>query len=154
MLITYYFLYSVKLWTITNWHHGNAYRLIYPYWSKLSAFFYHAGFINTIYNHQFLKLMNISYTHITKYLDKGFFEFFGPYGLYKGFYFLHYFLQLSWYSFISVTIFFMFLGICLFLTVLLSIVTNIYIIFVQFLGLFWIILIILILILPQTNTKI
>lgn len=154
MLITYYFLYSVKLWTITNWHHGNIYKLIYPYWSKLSAFFYHAGFINTIYNHQFLKFINISYTHITKYLDKGFFEFFGPYGLYKGFYFLHYFLQLSWYSFISVTVFFMFLGICLFLTVLLSIITNIYIIFVQFLGLFWIILIILILILPQTNTKI
>jgi hypothetical protein len=102
----------------------------------LSAFFYHAGFINTIYNHQFLKFINVSYTHITKYLDKGFFEFFGPYGLYKGFYFLHYFLQLSWYSFISVTIFFMFLGICLFLTIFLSIVTNIYIIFVQFLGLF------------------
>lgn len=145
MLITYNFLYNVRFWILTHWHHKEIYKLLYPYWNNLAAFFYHAGFINTIYNYFFLNIINISYNHTTKYLDKGFFELIGPYGLYKGFHFLHYFLQFSLYSFISITIFFMFLGICLFLTIFLSIITNIYIVFIQFLGLFWLVITILIL---------
>lgn len=152
MFLTYLFLYFINVWSYTGvFKHNNVVRFIYPYWCKLSAFFYHAGFINTIYNFGFEKIMIVSYTAVTKYLDKGFFEFFGPYGLYKGFYFLYNFLRFSWYSVISISIFIMFIGICLLLIYLFVVFSNIYIVLLNYSGL---VLISLILLISLNNNKI
>ena len=145
MFLTYFFLYFIEIWSHTDvFKHNKFIRFIYPFWCKLSAFFYHAGFINTIYNYGFEKIMIVSYTAVTKYLDKGFFEFFGPYGLYKGFHFLYNFLRFSWYSVISISVFIMFIGICLLLIYLFVVLSNIYIVLLNYCGLVLISLILLI----------
>jgi hypothetical protein len=54
-------------------------------WNKISSFFYNAGFFNSIYNDIFLDFFEISYESSNKYMDKGFIEFFGPFGFYKFF---------------------------------------------------------------------
>ena len=46
-------------------------------------FFFHAGFFNYLYNEIFLCIFKISYLINIKWLDKGYLEFFGPYGSYK-----------------------------------------------------------------------
>jgi NADH-ubiquinone oxidoreductase chain 5 len=53
------------------------------YWNKISAFFYNAGYFNTIYNNWFLRFFQFSYITTNKYIDKGILEFFGPFGFYK-----------------------------------------------------------------------
>ena len=116
----------------------------YLYWLQISAFFYHAGFINTIYNYIFKNILIISYNSVTKYLDKGFFEFFGPYGLYKSFYYIYQFLRFSWYSVISVSIFFMFISICIIFIYFFVILSQFSLILINYPGLLIISFIILI----------
>lgn len=114
MCLTYFFLHLVQVWSFIGiFKHNKFIKMMYPYWCKISAFFYHAGFINTIYNYIFENFLIISYSAIIKYIDSGFIEFFGPYGLYKGFFFLYNFMRFGWYSVISISIFIMFIGICL-----------------------------------------
>jgi hypothetical protein len=139
MVITYIFLYFVDNWSKTFWYRSRIYKELYPYWCNISAFFYHAGFINTIYNASFLKFISISYTHITKYLDKGFFEFFGPYGLYKGFRFMYFFCKFWWYSSLTIVILLMFVGLCFCLTLFIFWISQLYLLLFKYLGLFFII---------------
>ncbi len=87
-------------------------------WKKISKFMFNAGYFNTLYNDIFLKIFKISYSTTNKHIDKGFLEFFGPFGLYKFFrtsYFkLRYmpapviFLYIG-YMFISIIVFLLFL---------------------------------------------
>ena len=48
-----------------------------------NSFFFLAGLFNILYNKIFICLYSVSYIIFTKYLDKGFFEKLGPYGIYK-----------------------------------------------------------------------
>ena len=54
-------------------------------WSSISAFFSAAGYFNAVYNRIFLIFFNLSYISANKYLDKGWLELLGPFGLYKVF---------------------------------------------------------------------
>ena len=54
-------------------------------WNTVSSFFFNSGFFNFIYNFFFLELFKFSYFINNKYLDKGYFEYFGPFGLYRFF---------------------------------------------------------------------
>ena len=61
---------------------------IYPIffiWNAISSFFYHSGYFNTLYNNIFLGLLEFSYVTTNKNIDKGYLEFFGPFGFYKFF---------------------------------------------------------------------
>jgi len=51
--------------------------------SFFSFFFFNAGFFNFIYNEIFLFIFKFSYLVNVKWLDKGYLEFLGPYGIYK-----------------------------------------------------------------------
>ncbi len=144
MFLTYFFLNLIKIWSFTFDYRASWFILIYPFWCQFSAFFYHAGFINTIYNWSFEKLLVISYNSTTKYLDKGIFELFGPYGLYKGFHFIYYALKFSWLSSISIAIFIMFTGICLIFLYSYLIITSLFLVIIKYVGLLFISLIILI----------
>lgn len=83
--INYYQKFSVKLFIfpITGFMR---------FWNNVSAFFYHAGFFNVVYNTWFLSLFKLAYFS-NKYLDKGWLEYFGPYGLYKFFRASHFYLK-------------------------------------------------------------
>ena len=61
----------------------------------MSIISYHAGFFNTIYNAISIKLSFIVYDLIIKYLDRGFFEYVGPYGIYVLSYYLYRFNRVS-----------------------------------------------------------
>lgn len=50
--------------------------------TKISDFFYQAGYFNQIYNTFFLEFYKISYEIFNKSIDKGYLEILGPYGLY------------------------------------------------------------------------
>jgi hypothetical protein len=56
---------------------------IYPVWFLFASWSFHASFYNTIYNKFFNSILVCSYTMVNKYLDRGLFEYFGPYGLFK-----------------------------------------------------------------------
>jgi len=142
MVLTYIFLYFVQISSKTALTKSITYKIFYPLWCKISAFFYHAGFINTIYNIWFLNIINISYVHITKILDKGFFEFFGPFGLYQGFRFMHYFSNFWWYSSLSIAILIMFIGLCLCLIVVIIVLTKLHLLLFKYIGLFVVLMII------------
>ena len=60
---------------------------------KISWFFSSAGFFNTIYNSIFIKTFVLSYDIANKFVDKGLLEYFGPFGIYKGFRSFSYILQ-------------------------------------------------------------
>lgn len=57
---------------------------------KVSPFFYYGLFFDRIYNKIFSVIFKGSYEVQAKYIDKGFLEFIGPFGLYKFFRALHY----------------------------------------------------------------
>lgn len=107
----------------------------YPLWLNLGAFLYHAGFFNNIYNIIFLNIYNVSYIVTNKYLDKGFFEYFGPFGTYKFFYFLHHYFQNSWPLVIFFSIFFLFLAVCIFTCYWILFISAIHIVLIQYVGL-------------------
>jgi hypothetical protein len=59
------------------------YDKIYFIYLKISSFFYYALFFDRLYNLIYLNILNYSYLITAKYIDKGFLEFFGPFGIYK-----------------------------------------------------------------------
>lgn len=58
--------------------------------NKIFCIGFFGFFFNIIYNRIFLTMYKLSYFLITKSLDKGALEFFGPYGLYRFFLYLGY----------------------------------------------------------------
>lgn len=70
-------------------------KYIYFFFLKFASFFYHANFFNKLYNEIFLFIFSISYHSVNKFLDKGLFEFVGPYGIYKLIYYLFNILEPS-----------------------------------------------------------
>jgi proton-translocating NADH-quinone oxidoreductase chain L len=84
--ITYFFIdndeaieYSFLLKKITYWF--NLF-FINNYYLSFQNLVYNAFFFNKIYNTIFIKTYIYIYKINVKYIDKGFFEFFGPFGLY------------------------------------------------------------------------
>ena len=57
--------------------------IVLQLYNHLSAFFYHAGHFNTVYNGWFTKLFELSYNTNTKLIDKGILEYLGPVGYYR-----------------------------------------------------------------------
>jgi len=62
-------------------HHYSLHIMIDNKYKLLSSFFNNALCFNTIYNIIFIKIFKIFYEN-NKFLDKGFIEYLGPYGLY------------------------------------------------------------------------
>lgn len=54
-------------------------------WRRLGPFFYGAQFFNVFYNRGLVALFGASYRSQSKLQDKGFLEYFGPYGVYRFF---------------------------------------------------------------------
>lgn len=52
----------------------------------MAPYFYFAQYYNVLFNGTLLALWRGAYGTQNKLLDKGFVEYFGPYGVYKGFY--------------------------------------------------------------------
>jgi hypothetical protein len=102
------------------------------YFSLFLPCWFYKYYYNEIYNN-FAKL---SYISVTKYLDKGFFEYFGPYGLYKIFYSLYYNLNYNFYNIFSISIFIMVIGMSLILIFMFifSVASNIFIILLKYTG--------------------
>jgi hypothetical protein len=76
------------------------FKLIYYFLLKynklifLYRFFFKTLFIDLIYiDFFFYPLINVSYYFYFKNIEKGFFEYFGPYGLLKFFYYLNYYFK-------------------------------------------------------------
>jgi hypothetical protein len=82
---------------------------------SFSTFFFSALFFNLFYNKLFDFLFVNSYLICNKIVDKGFFEFFGPFGFYKGFRILSLIVKVYPPSVIFFNIGFMFLAITFFL---------------------------------------
>jgi len=61
-----------------EWH-----KPLYNIWYYVAGFGYHAGYFNNIYNVIYIYIFKYSYSIFNKYLDKGLFEYCGPYGMYK-----------------------------------------------------------------------
>lgn len=108
---------------------------LYPIWYQLASFSYHAGFFNTIYNYIFLQILQISYVSTNKYLDKGLFEYLGPFGFYKVFRYFYYLFEYSRPLVIFFSIFFMFICSCMFCFYWIISISWMYIIFLKYLGL-------------------
>jgi len=86
----------------------------------LSGWGFHAAFFNVLYNFLFLSIFKISYDCINKFLDKGFFEYFGPFGVYKSMRFLNIQLKFVRYSLIFFSLNMMFLCLVLILLYVIS----------------------------------
>lgn len=97
-------LYFIRDWP-GNYFTRNTFYLtiLYPIWFNFASWSFHAGFFNNIYNKIFNLILNISYISINKYLDKGLFEYFGPYGLYKLFFNIRKSLSFNYYSIIFIS---------------------------------------------------
>ena len=139
-ILTYYYI-LVQL-RIPNLYLNYIHYHMYYFFASWS---FHAGFLNTLYNKIFINIFEISYTGINKYLDKGFFEYFGPFGIYKFMRFLNKNLHFSQYSFISFTISFMFIGIILMIWYWLFIFSLAFLILIKHFGIFCILVLFFIL---------
>jgi hypothetical protein len=113
----------------------NIYAKLYQIWYNFASWSFHASFYNTIYNKLFIIILKNSYWQVNKYLDKGFFEYFGPFGIYKSIRLLHQRLHFTWYSVIFFSISFMFIGVTIFVGYWLFIISLIYIYIIKNLGL-------------------
>jgi len=129
-LLTYYYI-LVQL-RVLNFNFHYFYYQIYFFVSRS----YHAGFFNTLYNKLFISIFQISYICINKYLDKGFFEYFGPFGIYKVMRFFNNNLYFMQYSLIPFSISFMFIGLIFFVWYWLFIFSLAFIILTKHLGIF------------------
>jgi NADH-ubiquinone oxidoreductase chain 5 len=132
MYITLFFLNIIEIWSRTGvnlkWIYS---KFLYPIWFIFASWSYHAGFFNTIYNYIFLQFFNLSYISMNKYLDKGLFEYWGPFGFYKMFRFLHKLFQYSWYSIIYFSLFFMCIALCVLLWYWIGILLLIHVSFIN-----------------------
>lgn len=133
---SWFLLYYIDYILIYKSNRYPLYKFFYRVYCIIASWGYQAGFFNTIYNFFFKYVFITSYVEINKYLDKGFFELLGPYGIYKNIRFLHYALKFSWYSIGYVTISMMFIGVILFIGYWFSIVSLVYVYFIRHLGLF------------------
>jgi len=75
-------LYISYLTFMHNFLSSSYYNFIYDYKKKIYIFFYNAGFFNNLYNKIFLWVYKKFYYIFVCNLEKGFFEFFGPFGVY------------------------------------------------------------------------
>jgi len=103
------------------------YYLIYPY---IAASGYHAFFFNNIYNFVYLRIFTISYLNFNKYFDRGIFEYFGPFGIYKLCRAFYTYSQ-KLFPFITLGILQMFLVIIMYFTYTILLITSLYIISVN-----------------------
>lgn len=140
MYIAFFLFYYID-YLLLYGNRGWFYLFLYNMYFVLGSWAFYAGFFNTIYNRIFLNSFSFSYKHINKFLDKGFFELFGPFGIYKSFRNLHFSLKYSFYSLIYFSISMMFLGLVVFIWYWLVIFLSIYIVLIKNLGLFIIFLI-------------
>lgn len=124
---------------------------------NLAALGYHALFFNNVYNFIYLQTFIGSYLNFNKFLDKGIFEYCGPYGIYKLFriFYLH---SKNMFPLITLGIFQMFLAIALYLTYVILATASIFTIvfymgslFALHIGLFLILLVSVYLILIYFN---
>ena len=115
---------------------------IYFFYCKISNFFYSALVFDRLYNLIYLNILNYSYLITAKYIDKGFLEFFGPFGIYKVFrrisltmqnilpqllfyYLFIFFLSLNLFLFIIIIIFILNLSISINIAIIVLLI-NIY----------------------------
>jgi hypothetical protein len=84
-------------------------RYIKRLWYSIKSFGYHAGYFNIFYDVLFKNIYIASYEHFTKYLDKGLFEYSGPWGFYKLFKYLNK-KSILLFPTIGTAIFYMFIG--------------------------------------------
>lgn len=68
-------------------------QYLYPLFYIVSKYSFHEFFFNKIYNWMFLSIFKFSYWTTNKYLDKGWFEYYGPYGMYLLFSKMHFFFK-------------------------------------------------------------
>lgn len=132
MLVAFVLLKSFEHFEMVNI--TNTYIKLYTFWCIFGSWSFHAGFFNTIYNNFFIIILKNAYLQINKYLDKGFFEYFGPFGLYKSIRFLHIQLNFSNYSIIFFSISFMFVGVILFVWYWVIIISLLYLYLIKIIG--------------------
>lgn len=109
------FIFIYKLKNIIKWKHS-MYVVFWHLYKHLSFFFFFAGFFNFIYNFVFIEMYKTSYFFNTKIVDKGFLELIGPFGIYKFFFKLSYFLRNFTPHVIFFSVGYMFIGLFLFLS--------------------------------------
>lgn len=135
LFIAWFFLYYLDYVLIYKSNRYPIYNYLYNLYCVIASWGYQAGFFNTIYNALLQKIFKMSYIEINKYLDKGFFELFGPYGAYKQTRRLHIALKFSCYSLIYITISMMFIGVIILVWYWLAVVLLLYVYIIKHLGL-------------------
>ena len=103
--------------------------------NNILAFGFHAGFFNTIYNNLYLYIFKLSYIQPNKFLDKGLFEYIGPFGIYKYFYNLKILFPYIYPVFFTISIFIMFLFIIIFCSLIFFFYFQLIIILINNIGL-------------------
>lgn len=111
MFITVWVLYFLQEWPFIASY--VSLHFLYPIWFLFASWSFNAGFFNNLYNKLFLLLLEISYISINKYLDKGLFEYFGPYGFYKLFMFIRKNLFIPTYSILFIAFMLFVIGLIL-----------------------------------------
>lgn len=107
---------------IYNWNKlYNNYLRHYIY--NFSSFSYHAAYFNLIYNNIFIKFTQNMYLIYVKSLDRGFFEYIGPYGMFLFFRNIYYYYYNWFYVILSFTLYtiFLFISTIIFIILLLNI---------------------------------
>lgn len=100
---------------INRYYYNKFQNILLPF----SSFSYHAGFFNLIYNNIFILFINKMYLTYVKSLDRGIFEFFGPFGVFLFFRNLHYYYKNLWFMVLSLTLYIIFIVVFLFIGVFL-----------------------------------
>src|SRR5437868_6485038 len=118
LLLSYYFFYILY---IINKQLNFLHFIIKK---KLYEIFYNAGFFNFFYNRIYLYFFNLFYKINVKYIEKGFFEIFGPIGLYLFFRDLSYKARFISPYFVNISLFLIYFNLILILYFI--ILKNIY----------------------------
>lgn len=133
--VIFTFLFIFIMWVFLELFNKNYILRFNTFFKDIMAFGYHAGFFNVLYNNLFIILYNTSYSYNNKLLDKGFFEYFGPFGIYKFFYNLKNLFPYAYPFLITISLFMMFLSIIIFLFIFSSAFSNIFLVLIKELGL-------------------
>lgn len=133
MFICWILLYTIDHYILYR-SSTNLSRIFYSVLTKISSFFYHAGFFNTIYNNIFLNIFELSYWSTNKYLDKGIFEYLGPFGIYNFFKNLHFMFKDVWVPLIFMYIFSMLIICFLILFCIAVTLQSIHLLIINYLG--------------------
>ena len=154
MLLTQIIIFYSNFFSLAEYLNYNYIKKLYRLWYNFSSFFYHAGFFNNIYNNIFLYLFELSYYSINKFLDKGLFEFLGPYGFYKLIYIISKLNNSITYNiFLNFGIFIIFLFNILIIFFILNILIYFYSIFIFHLSFFIVIISLFIITNYNKNSK-